>query len=137
MYIIRKYSDCWAVHNDDTGASRRLSEAEKELVLIEFPALATTPSGRFQQNIQFIFSEYDNQLRREKCMAGVKEKLLAGIWCTSVPLGYDIVRSEGQPKLIVLNAKGKLIKYAFELKAMGMSNEDIRKQLAAKGPFPI
>jgi site-specific DNA recombinase len=97
------------------------------------PTDASTPSGRFQQNIQFIFSEYDNQLRREKCMAGVKEKLLAGIWCTSVPFGYDIVRSEGQPKRIVLNAKGKLIKYAFELKAMGMSNEDVRSHLAGKG----
>ncbi|MBN9482200.1 MAG: hypothetical protein J0H46_02530 [Bacteroidetes bacterium] len=40
MYIIRKYADCWAIHNDDTGASRPLSETEKGLVLIEFPALA-------------------------------------------------------------------------------------------------
>lgn len=40
MYIVRKYADCWAIHNDDTGASRPLSKAEEEMVLQEFPALA-------------------------------------------------------------------------------------------------
>ena len=36
------------------------------------PTDSTTSSGSLQQNIQFIFSEYDKQLRREKCMAGIK-----------------------------------------------------------------
>ena len=60
------------------------------------PTDTTTASGSLQQNIQFIFSEYDNQLRREKCMAGVKEHLLNGIWCTAPPTGYDIIRREGK-----------------------------------------
>lgn len=97
------------------------------------PADARTSSGRFQQNIHFIFSQYDNELRREKCMTGVRDTLLSGVWCSTVPLGYDIIRSEGQPKRIVLNAKGKLVKLAFEWKATGMSNEDVRRKLAEKG----
>ena len=40
MYYIKKYADCWAIHNDQTGASRALSEAEKELLLQAFPQLA-------------------------------------------------------------------------------------------------
>jgi hypothetical protein len=36
MYFIRKYADCWAVHNDDTGRSRPLTEDEKALLLEEF-----------------------------------------------------------------------------------------------------
>jgi hypothetical protein len=36
MYFIRKYADCWAVHNDDTGRSRLLSQDEKALLLEEF-----------------------------------------------------------------------------------------------------
>jgi hypothetical protein len=39
MYYIRKYSDCWAVHNDDTGASRPLEKEEEEAVKKEFPGL--------------------------------------------------------------------------------------------------
>jgi len=40
MYYIRKYSNCWAIHNDDTGESRPLAPEEVDAVLIEFPALA-------------------------------------------------------------------------------------------------
>jgi site-specific DNA recombinase len=65
-------------------------------------------------------------------MAGVKEKLLAGIWCTPPPVGYDIVRSNGK-KSFVLNAKGKLIRKAFAWKLQGLNNEDIRVRLADLG----
>lgn len=40
MYYIRKYSDCWAIHDDDSGASRPLTEEEAEAVKEEFPGLA-------------------------------------------------------------------------------------------------
>jgi len=50
------------------------------------PTDASTASGSLQQNIQFIFSEYENQQRREKCMAGVKEMLMRGEWCTAPPV---------------------------------------------------
>lgn len=40
MYYIRKYSDCWAIYDDDTGASRPLTEDEAETVKEEFPCLA-------------------------------------------------------------------------------------------------
>ena len=96
------------------------------------PTDTTTASGSLQQNIQFIFSEYDNQLRREKCMAGVKEQLLNGVWCTAPPLGYDIVRRNGK-KEFVLNKKGLLIKKAYSWKADGMANEAIKDKLTALG----
>ncbi|RYD52381.1 MAG: recombinase family protein [Sphingobacteriales bacterium] len=96
------------------------------------PTDATTASGMLQQNIQFIFSEYDNQLRREKCMAGMKEKLLAGGWVGRQPLGYDIVQRDGK-KAIVLNSKGKLIRRAFEWRLQGMSNEAVRDKLEKSG----
>jgi hypothetical protein len=28
MYYIKKYANCWAIHNDDTGVSRSLSPTE-------------------------------------------------------------------------------------------------------------
>lgn len=96
------------------------------------PTDATTASGSLQQNIQFIFSEYDNQLRREKCMAGVKEKILQGIWCTAPPIGYDIVRLNGKKEFRV-NSVGKLLRKGFNWKAEGLSNIDVRNKLAAHG----
>lgn len=96
------------------------------------PTDTTTASGGLQQNIQFIFSEYDNQLRREKCMAGVKEKLLSGIWVSVPPIGYPIVRTGGK-KSFVLNQQGKLIQKAFHWKAEGLSIEEVKNRLAEKG----
>ena len=96
------------------------------------PTDATTASGSLQQNIQFIFSEYDNQLRREKCMAGVREKIQQGIWCTAPPTGYDIVRVNGKKEFKV-NSVGKLLRKGFNWKAEGLSNAEVRKNLAANG----
>ncbi len=102
------------------------------LFAVTQPTDTNTVSGSLQQNIQFIFSEYDNQLRREKCMAGTKEKIRTGVWCGRAPMGYDIVRSDGK-RSFVLNAKGKLIKKAFAWKLQGISNEDIRVKLVQAG----
>ena len=40
MYYIRKYANCWAIHDDDTGASRPLTENEMEEVNVAFPCMA-------------------------------------------------------------------------------------------------
>jgi hypothetical protein len=45
MYYIRKYADCWAIHDDDTGASRPLAAEEANAVQKEFPTL-TDPKVR-------------------------------------------------------------------------------------------
>ena len=50
MYYVRKYADCWAIHNDDNGRSRPLTEAEKELFIKEFPEIK-------QENVRTIFSD--------------------------------------------------------------------------------
>ncbi len=92
-----------------------------------------TSSGNLQQNIQLIFSEYDNQLRKEKCMAGIKEMLLRGDWCTKPPLGYDTVKINGKRSIIV-NDTGKLLKKAFHWKVNEqISNQDIYRRLLSLG----
>jgi len=39
MYYVKKYADCWAIHNDDNGKSRPLTEAEVQAVQEEYPSL--------------------------------------------------------------------------------------------------
>lgn len=97
------------------------------------PTDATTASGSLQQNIQFIFSEYDNQLRREKCMAGVKDALLRGEWVSKPPIGYSTIKEAGKRKIVV-NQTGKQLRKAFHWKANEkISNEEARKRLLALG----
>lgn len=93
----------------------------------------STPSGNLQQNIQFIFSEYDNQLRKEKCVSGTKEALLRGEWCGPLPIGYDSVKVNSKRQIIV-NEKGKLLKKAFEWKAYeNITNQEIQVRLEELG----
>jgi site-specific DNA recombinase len=112
--------------------AEKLKKEGINVFAVSQPTDSTTASGSLQQNIQFIFSEYDNQLRREKCMAGVKEKLMSGVWCSILPTGYDSV-GKGDKKAFVLNEKGKFIKKAFAWKSVGLSNEAIREKLESIG----
>ncbi len=97
------------------------------------PSDASTASGSLQQNIQFIFSEYDNQLRREKCMAGVREMLMKGEWPASPPFGYDIVKRNGKRE-IVINDQGRILKKAFYWKLNeSITHKEISERLVAYG----
>ncbi len=55
VYYIRKYADCWAVHDDDTSASRPLAPDEAEAMQKEFPALANP-------NVRTVFTDTINTI---------------------------------------------------------------------------
>lgn len=112
--------------------AEKLKKEGVSVFAITQPTDATTASGSLQQNIQFIFSEYDNQLRREKCMAGVREKIQQGVWCTAPPMGYDIIWEKGE-KSFKVNSVGKLLREGFFWKAEGLTNEEVRNKLAEHG----
>ncbi len=65
----------------------------------------------------------------------MREKLLRGEWTGVAPLGYEYDRST-KPHKIVINKNGRLLRKAFELKARGMSNDDIASTLTRQG-LPI
>lgn len=96
------------------------------------PTDTRNPSGILHQNIQLLFSEYDNQLRKQKAIAGLQEKFARGIWATRPPQGYDIVRSGGERKLVI-NEEGKLLARAFQWKYEGVKNEVIIERLRGLG----
>ena len=93
----------------------------------------STAGGRLQQNIHFIFSEYDNELRRDKAVIGMKEKVAKGYWIGKQPFGYDNFKSNGEQKLVI-NDNGKLIRKAFEWKANeNLTNIEIIERLKKYG----
>ena len=111
--------------------SRQLRELGISIISVTQPIDTSNPSGILQQNILFLFGQYDNDLRKQKCMAGVKEKLMTGVWCTRAPFGYDNVKRNSK-KFIEINNNGKLIKKAFLWKVNeNVCNSIIQKRLAA------
>ena len=92
-----------------------------------------TPSGKLHRQIQMAFSEYDNQLRRDKCMTGVINRLEKGGFCSQAPFGYDNITRNGT-KTITPNKDAIFIRTIFELKAYDrLPNTQIIEKLVAMG----
>jgi site-specific DNA recombinase len=129
VYSLERFS-----RNDNSiWLSNQLRKLGVEIVSVTQPIDTSNPSGQMQQKMLFLFGEFDNQLRKQKCMAGMKEMLLRGNWPTNPPMGYDSIRINGERRIVV-NEKGKLLKMAFHWKAdEGLSNESIRFRLRQKG----
>ena len=118
---------------DAIWLSRQLRELGITIISVTQPTDTSNPSGVLQQNIFFLFGQYDNDLRKQKSMAGTKEKLSRGIWCAKAPIGYDHVKRNGET-FIEVNAAGKLLRKAFLWKANeNIGNTEIVERLAASG----
>jgi site-specific DNA recombinase len=115
--------------------SRQLRELGIAIISVSQPIDTTNPSGVLQQNILFLFSQYDNDLRRQKCIDGMHEKLLRGEWVGMVPIGYSYDRTGGsKEQKIIINKDGNLVRKAFEMKAHEkLSNTLIVKKINALG----
>lgn len=96
---------------------------------------SSTPSGELQENILLLFSKMDNDLRRDKSVNGMIQKLEDGLWCFQPPMGYSKnYNSTSKIKEMIINKDGLLIKKAFEWKANErISNLEIIERLEARG----
>ncbi len=114
--------------------SRQLRELGVTIISVTQPIDTSNPSGVLQQNILFLFGQYDNDLRRQKCVAGMKEKLLKGEWLGVAPIGYKYDRSGSfKEQTIIFNCDAPLIKKAFVMKLHGASNVEISETITNKG----
>lgn len=96
---------------------------------------ATTSAGSFQQDLFFLFSKFDNELRRDKSVSGMQERLRKGYIAGVVPFGYTNLNSgKGKIPELVINEQGKLLKKAFELKAKhNLTYNEITRRLKKQG----
>ncbi len=87
-----------------------------QILAASSPVDTLNTSGAFQQDIQLLFSYYDNMQRREKTIRGMLQKYQNGIFFGKPPLGYDVVVTNSQ-NTFVINHDGKLLAKAFKWKA--------------------
>lgn len=125
VYSLERFSR----NENSIWLSTQLRKLGTEVVSITQPIDTSNPAGIMQQKMLFIFGEFDNQLRRQKSMAGIREHLLQGEWCSAVPVGYDIIKHNRQRK-IVINETGLIIKKMFYWKTKErLPNIEIQKKL--------
>lgn len=127
VYSLERFSR----NENSIWLSTQLRNLGIEIISVTQPIDTSNPSGIMQQKMLFIFGEFDNQLRRQKSMAGIKEHLMQGEWCCGVPVGYDIVKVNRERKIVV-NETGLIIKKMFYWKAKErLPNVEIQKRLRA------
>lgn len=73
-------------------------------------------AGELMQNLLFLFAQFDNQLRRDKCITGMVECLRKGQWYSKPPIGYSKHR-EGKEHILTVNPQGEILRNAFIWKA--------------------
>ena len=95
----------------------------------------TTSAGTFQENLYHMFSHFDNQMRRDKSITGMQEKLRRGYWTGAYPFGYTNTNpGKGKIPNFVITEEGRLLKQAFLWKAnANMSHVEIAKRLEENG----
>lgn len=129
VYSLERFSR----NENSIWLSSQLRKLGIEVVSITQPIDTSNPAGIMQQKMLFIFGEFDNQLRRQKSMAGVKEHLIQGEWVTAPPVGYDIIKLNKEKKIVV-NETGHIIKKMFYWKAKErMPNVEIQQRLKTYG----
>ncbi|PRY11907.1 DNA invertase Pin-like site-specific DNA recombinase [Pontibacter ummariensis] len=112
----------------------QLSQLGISVVAVTQPMDTMTSSGKLQQGIHLLFSQFDNDQRREKCVTGMEAKIRKGYLMGKAPIGYDQYKVNGEQVIKPNKTTGKLIRLAFQLKAeQGLSNTDIIKRLKAQG----
>ena len=97
------------------------------------PVDPDSASGDFMEDVLLLFSKFDNTIRKDKCVGGMKECLRRGEWFNAAPFGYDHYK-ENKHHYLKVNWKGELLRKAFRWKAdEGLSNPEICDRLKAHG----
>src|ERR1043165_3065657 len=121
-----------------TGANaiflaEKLRQKGVQIIACSAPLDTTTPIGAFQQNMQLLFSHFDNQLRRDRTIRGMKQKFEKGYITGKAPMGYDQKNVNGE-MIITVNQTGRAIAKAFKWKAeQGLKSSEIALRLHKLG----
>ena len=93
---------------------------------------SATREGLMMIHFKLGLAEWDNGNRTDKFTSGRKHCLESGVYCGSLPLGYD---KEGKSisATFSINETGRLLRKAFKWKLQGMANHHIINKLSAYG----
>ncbi len=112
----------------------KLKSLGVSLVSVTQPTDTDSDMGKFYQSLLLLFGKLDNDMRRSKTVAGMRERLLSGYFCGKAPIGYTNIQGASRENAIIPNEKAQWIKKAFEWKLNDrLSNVEIASRLRNVG----
>ncbi|EDP97315.1 recombinase family protein [Kordia algicida OT-1] len=104
------------------------------VISVTQPMDTKTSTGTFFQNLNLLFSKYDNDQRKEKTITGMKQRLLQGFYIGNAPIGFKNARDTQNRPILIHSDKAKFIRKAFQWKANeSLSNVEIIRRLKNYG----
>jgi len=120
-------------NTDDYSQIRILLKRYKVEIKSTSEYFENTPAGRFMENIIANVAQFDNDVRTERSVNGLKEAMREGRYVWIAPYGYDNVRVLGKAT-ITQNEKALVIRKTFEEVAKSYeTSEVVRKKMTEEG----
>lgn len=92
-----------------------------------------TPAGRFMENIIANVAQFDNDVRTERSVEGMKNAMREGRYVWMAPFGYSNIKAAGKSN-IAPNSTAQVIQKTFEEIAKKiMPIEEVRKMMIKNG----
>ncbi len=92
------------------------------------------PVGRFMENTMANIAQFDNDIRAERCIGGMREAVREGRYVWNAPLGYNNVKVDGKATIAPDQKLFPLLRQVFELLAQSdYSVEQIRQIMQHRG----
>ncbi len=97
--------------------------------------IENTTIGRLFEGILASIAEFDNDVRSERAVGGMKAKALDGYWPMGAPWGYNNVEDESKNKIIVPHPENaSIVEFCFKEYARGtLTYTEIAKKVNAMG----
>jgi site-specific DNA recombinase len=91
-------------------------------------------AGRFMRNMLASMAQYENDVKSERTIAGMKQAMREGRWPWRAPIGYEHVKGVYGKSVLKPDEKAPFIKMAFELAEKGIfSQVEICRDLRRHG----
>ncbi len=90
--------------------------------------------GKLMRNIVGSFAQFENDVKSERTISGMKQAVQEGRWCWRAPLGYKRLAVEGERSKIIPSNESQFIIKAFEMLGSGLHKQtEIFQHLKKQG----
>lgn len=116
VYSINRFARSTHDHAVVTAHLRNLGITLKSVT----EPITDTSSGRLMENVLAAFAQFDNDVRSERTIEGMRAAASFGRWPFVAPLGFKrALDDRGRARLVHDPAQGPLVRRAFEMLATG------------------
>lgn len=92
-----------------------------------------SPAGRFMEDMFANMAHFDNDVRTERAMSGMREAMRQGRYVWHAPIGYINAKVEGKANIIQTNLAPLILETFKEIESGLYPTNEIRLRMAKKG----